>query len=138
MFQRFGSSERREEGGGRGLRPGARPNIHGDIRQDCRQRGGGLHQHRQGDIRQDPGGSVRYQQRGEWYQDRASAQHRGRGLRGRGAGRSRGRRRLLLEARLLTCSTRPRGLININTLCLHSLRNVSTKNIKYQLQRQVI
>ena len=98
MFQRFGSSERREEGGGRGLRPGARPNIHGDIRQDCRQRGGGLHQHRQGDIRQDPGGSVRYQQRGEWYQDRASAQHRGRGLRGRGAGRSCGWRRLLLEA----------------------------------------
>ncbi len=35
-----------------------------DFGQDRRQRGGGLHQHGEGDLRQDTGGSLRHQQRG--------------------------------------------------------------------------
>ncbi len=33
-----------------------------DVCQDCRERGGGLHQHGQRDLRQDPGGRLRHQQ----------------------------------------------------------------------------
>lgn len=46
-----------QEGGGRGLCQGARTGVHGDQCQDCRQCRGSLHQHSQGDLREDPGGS---------------------------------------------------------------------------------
>lgn len=41
VFQRPWVEERSEEGGGRGLRQRTRPHIHGDLSQDCLQRGGG-------------------------------------------------------------------------------------------------
>ena len=72
--QWLGSTPRREEGGGWGVCKRTWPRLHGNLSQDCCQRGGGLHQHSQGDLRQDPGGRLRHQQWGERDQVGTSAQ----------------------------------------------------------------
>ena len=55
--------------GGRELRQGARPHLHGDLRKDRRQRRRGLHRHRAPHPRQDQERRVRHLQRDLRHQD---------------------------------------------------------------------